>query len=99
MLPVGVMPSRTVTLSGGDVVVHGLTMAQVRQIKGNRGNAVAISFAVGCTEDEADAWIGSVPAGDVTRLLDAVTDLTGLSEGAQFPQRPADVPGDARAAE
>lgn len=90
------MPHRTVTLSGGDVEVHGLTMAQVYKATGKSWSAQAIAHACDVTVDEANEWIESTPAGDVKLILEAITELSGLDEGAQFPKRQADVPGDAR---
>lgn len=87
MLPKGRIDTIKVTLSGGEVEIHGLTLAQSR-IAGNLGGeesiVAAISFATG--EDKADvaAWLAEAPAGDVTKLLNAITQVSGLAEGAQF---------------
>lgn len=86
-LPRGKIDVRTVTLSGGDVEVHGLTIEQSRvagNLSGTDSIAAAISFAI--REDKAEVleWLESAPAGDVAKLLNAITDVSGLSAEAQF---------------
>jgi hypothetical protein len=81
------MPRRSVKLAGGTVEVRGLTFEEIRSCKGDNANARSISLAVdGVTEDEAAAWLAdpAVPAGDVQKLIDAVMDMSGLGEEAQF---------------
>jgi hypothetical protein len=81
MLPKCNLPTETVTLSGGEVVVTGLTVDQVKVSKGR--NDVAVSFACGVTQEEAKEWLGSVPAGDAAKLIEAIMRVSGLAEGAQ----------------
>lgn len=85
MLPKSVRSTESVALSGGEVALRGLTWDEVRQLKGDRANPLAIAFGTGCTEEEAAAWIEDpdTVAGDVQALLDAVMAASGLGEGAQ----------------
>ena len=87
MLPKGKLGTAKVELSGGTVEVQSLTMAQSRicaALDGDERVIAAISF--GTRNDKADvtAWLEDSPAGDVTKLLNAITAVSGLSEGAQF---------------
>lgn len=87
MLPKGRLDRRTVTLSGGDVEVHGLTIGQSQiagKLDGEDSICAAISFATGNDKAEVVEWLKEAPAGDVTKLLNAITDVSGLSAGAQF---------------
>lgn len=89
MLPKGKLGTATVELSGGPVEVHSLTMAQSRICAGLKDDErVIAAIAFGTRNDKADvaAWLEESPAGDVTKLLNAITDVSGLSEGAQFRQ-------------
>ena len=88
-LPKGRISTRKVELSGGEVEIHGLTLAQSR-IVGSLDDDVerivaAVSFATGTDKEEVREWLQTAPAGDATTLLNAITDVSGLSQGAQFP--------------
>jgi hypothetical protein len=86
-LPKGKISTRTVELSGGTVEIHSLTIAQSRiagKLDGNESIAAAISFATGTDKSDVMAWLDEAPAGDVKTLLDAITDVSGLSGAAQF---------------
>lgn len=86
-LPKGRIDVRTVVLSGGDVEVHGLTISQSRiagKLDGEDSIASAISFATRTEKADVIDWLATAPAGDVTKLLNAITDVSGLSQGAQF---------------
>lgn len=88
-LPKGRIDKVTVELSGGPQEVHGLTIGQSRiagKLDGEESIAAAISFATGTDKPDVLAWLAEAPAGDVTKLLSAITDVSGLSQGAQFPQ-------------
>lgn len=98
-LPPSKVSTGTVELSGGVVEIRGLTFNEAREMRGERANAVAIAYATGCTEDEAQAWIDTALAGDFNELIEAVLKASRLDEGAQKSERPGDVPGDARGAE
>lgn len=89
MLPKGRIDSRKVELSGGEVEVHGLTIAQSRiagNLDGTDSIAAAISFATGTDKPDVVEWLESAPAGDVTKLLNAISEISGLTQGAQFRQ-------------
>lgn len=89
MLPKGRIDTRSVELSGGTVEIHGLTIAQSRmcgRMDNEEGYAAAISFATGTDKPDVVEWLATAPAGDVTKLLNAITDVSGLSQGAQFPK-------------
>lgn len=89
-LPKGKLTSRKVELSGGPVEVHSLTLAQSRiagDLDGEERIIAAISFGTATPKDEVATWVAEAPAGDVAALLNAITDVSGLSEGAQFQDR------------
>lgn len=89
MLPKGRIDTRKVELSGGEVEIHGLTIAQSRiagTLDGEESIAAAITFATGTDKAEVVEWLATAPAGDVTKLLNAITDVSGLGPGAQFRQ-------------
>lgn len=89
MLPKGRIGTAKVGLSGGEVEVHSLTISQSRiagTLDGEDRIVAAISFGTGTDKEDVAAWLADAPAGDVTKLLNAITDVSGLSEGAQFPQ-------------
>lgn len=89
MLPKGKMSTRTVELSGGPVEVRSLTIAQSRiagKLDGEDSIAAAISFATGTDKSDVLAWLAEAPAGDAKKLLDAITDVSGLSGAAQFQE-------------
>lgn len=88
-LPKGRINTRKVELSGGEVEVRGLTIGQSRiagDLEGMDRIIAAITFATGTDKPEVQAWLEDAPAGDVGKLLDAIREASGLSEGAQFPQ-------------
>lgn len=87
MLPKGKIDNRTITLSGGDVQIRGLTLAESRlagTLTGEESIATAISFATGEPKADVIEWMGSAPAGDVTTLLTAISEVSGLTKDAQF---------------
>lgn len=90
MLPKGNLATRKVELSGGEVEVHGLSFGQSRiagELEGVERIIAAVSFATGTPKEEVEAWLESAPAGDASKLLDAIMDLSGLVQAeAQFPQ-------------
>lgn len=85
MLPA--VPARTeeIDVSGTQVTVRSLTVSEVRRIQGcdaDAADALAVSLAVGCTVEEAGAWLATVPADVAFRVMSAVFRLSGLDEGA-----------------
>lgn len=92
-LPKCAIPTCTVELSGGPVEVSGLTMGQARLMGGMKSetaNVAAISWATNTDKADVEAWLEDTPAGDVRLLLAAITEASGLSEGARFPKRQGD---------
>lgn len=88
-LPKGRINTAKVELSGGEVEIRGLTLGQSRisaDLEGMDRVIAAIVFATGTDKPEVEEWLESVPASDATKLLDAIMNVSGLSEGAQFPQ-------------
>lgn len=89
MLPKGRLSKQTVELSGGTVEIHSLTLAQSRiagELKGEARVVAAIAFATGIEKPDVEEWLAEAPAGDATKLLNAIADVSGLTEGAQFPE-------------
>lgn len=86
-LPKGRMSTHKVTLSGGEVEVRSLTIAQSRiagKLDSDESMVAAISFATGTPKEEVVEWVADAPAGDVADLLNAIADVSGLTQGAQF---------------
>lgn len=89
MLPKGRIDTVKVELSGGEVEVHGLTISQSRiagTLDGEASIVAAIHYATGTGKADVEEWVACAPAGDVAKLLNAITEVSGLSQGAQFPQ-------------
>lgn len=89
MLPKGKLSTRKVELSGGTVEVHSLTLGQSRvagDLEGTARIVAAISFATGIDKADVKAWLEDVPAGDATKLINAITEASGLSAEAQFQE-------------
>lgn len=89
MLPKGKLSHATVELSGGPVEVHSLTIAQSRigaKLEGEERIVAVISFGTSNEKADVAEWLADAPAGDVTKLLDAIMDVSGLSVGAQFQE-------------
>lgn len=79
--------------------MRGLSFAESRQVEGEDGVATGLSYSLGESLEDVKAWMDTIPAGDVNTLCEALMELSGLSEGAQFPGGPGDVPVPARGAE
>lgn len=91
MLPKGKSSKRTVELSGGPVEIHSLTLAQSRicgKLEGDERVIAAIAFGTGTPKEDVATWLAedTTPAGDAVLLLNAITDVSGLSAEAQFRQ-------------
>lgn len=87
MLPAGKISTATVELSGGPVEVRSLTLSQSRiagNLNGEDRIIAAIVFATGNEKEDVAAWLADAPAGDATKLLNAITEVSGLTEAAQF---------------
>lgn len=88
-LPKGRISTLKVELSGGSVEVRSLTIAQSRiagNLDGEESIVAAIHYATGTDKSDVEEWVAEAPAGDVTKLLNAITDVSGLSQGAQFQE-------------
>lgn len=88
-LPLSVVHTETVQLSGGEAKVRSLTITEVRRIRAikdsTRADVLAIALAVDMSEDDALAWFEQATAGDLARLLDGIFRASGLDDGAGFP--------------
>lgn len=85
--------SSTVHLSGGPVTVRGLTIGEVRACKKldpDPADHLAIMFATGVTLEEAKAWWDQALAGDLALLITEIFRVSGMDDGATFPQPPGD---------
>lgn len=88
-LPKGQIPTTKVELSGGDVEICGLNLSQSRlagKLQNEARIIAAISYATGETRAEVKEWLETAPAGDATKLINAIMDVSGLTEGAQFQE-------------
>lgn len=105
MLPQSKPKTHVVQLSGGPVEVRGLTIEEVRACRQlgttEEADAQWIHYATGNPVDHILLWIrgGQDPdgatvvpasAGDVTLLLSAVWDASGMTEAARFQSRAVD---------
>ncbi len=79
---------RDVAVDVGTVRVRGLTKAEVQTCQDQDGDTVANKvIAAGMvdpvlTEDEVDEWLSTAPAGDYVRVMEALSELSGIDEGA-----------------
>lgn len=84
------MATRKIELSGGEVEIHALTMPQARiagELEGTERIVASIAFATRTDPPEVAEWLETAPAGDGTKLLNAITEVSGLSQAeAQFPK-------------
>jgi len=87
-LPTSVVGHEDVPLSGGPVTVTGLSMLQVREVRGlgeNDADIKAISYATLLPEDQVREWFATAIPGDVQALIGAIFRLSGLDGAATFP--------------
>lgn len=79
---------RDVEVDVGAVRVRGLNRDEVKACQDKDGNTVENKLlAAGLvdpelTEDEVAEWLASAPAGDYVRVMEALSELSGLNEGA-----------------
>ena len=90
-LPRNQLPHETVTIGEVDIGVRGLHLFQVRELANmdrDLSDATAVSWATGCTVDEATEWIEASSGGDATALLAAIMRLSGWDPeiGKRFPE-------------
>lgn len=88
-LPVSKPDEGSVEIAGVDVPIRGLTLVEVRKLPalGDDADAQAIAWAAGHEIAAAKAWVEGANAGDVTKLVGAIWNLSGLDEGAGFPSK------------
>ena len=79
---------RDVQVDVGTVKVRGLTRAEVIQCRDETGKTIDVELiALAMTDpqltaEEAGIWLETAPAGDYVKVLTAVSELSGLIEGA-----------------
>lgn len=106
-LPKSVAGSERVELSGGYIDVRSLSVDEMEAVQKltkknpRAGNILAISIATGEEHDATAAWYNdpSTIAGDVSKLLDAIGQVSGTSEEATFQSRTGDDAGASRQGE
>lgn len=79
----------TIPVSGGEVKVHGLTMAQVHTIKshgeGPDADKLTVVLATDTGMDEVEDWYKTASAGDVEAIIRAAFNLSRVEDAARFP--------------
>lgn len=103
MLPKAKLGEADVDLSVGTVHIRSLTLKQT-QILGEftdsmESTVAAIAWATDSDKAAAAEWVEESSAGDVTKLLEAILEVSGLTEGARFPVGQADDAGESGPAE
>ena len=87
---------RDVEVDVGTVRVRALTRTEVVQCRDKTGKTIDVELiALGMTDpeltkDEAGEWLSTAPAGDYVKVLQAISELSGLSEGADKSRLPGD---------
>lgn len=84
------LPLRTDTVVVGDakVQIRSLSRAEALKVGTFNGDMEAaenwlLACGAGVTEDEAREWRNAVSAEDAGTIIDAICELSGLTEGAQ----------------
>lgn len=76
-------------INGVEHEARSLTLPEVRKLRKqadeDEGDILAIAWSYGILRDEAAAWFNGVPAGTAAKALAVVFEVSGLTEGAQFP--------------
>ena len=79
---------RDVQVDVGTVRVRALTRAEVVQCRDATGKTIDVELIAlsmvdpKLTVEEAGVWLETAPAGDYVKVLTAVSELSGLAEGA-----------------
>lgn len=84
------LPERCVDLDGAEVTVRGLSRAEVVALQALKDNLAALEqriLELGFVDppmDAADAerWYTSAPAGQIDRVVAAISDLSGMTPTA-----------------
>jgi predicted transcriptional regulator len=68
-------------------LARGLNRAEVKACKGTDDNTSEVKIVTaalvdpeGLTEDEVAAWLEDAPAGDYVKVMQAITELSGLDK-------------------
>lgn len=87
---------RDVEVDVGTVRVRALTRAEVVQCRDETGKTVDVELIAlamvdpELTAEEAGIWLETAPAGDYVNVLSAVSELSGLTDGAAQKSVPGD---------
>lgn len=89
-IPHNPQPTETVQIGEVAIGITGLHLFQIRELAKmdqDISDATAISWAAGCTVEEATEWIERSAGGDAVQLLAAIMRLSGWDPdaGARFP--------------
>lgn len=85
-LPKVELPTDKVEIDGEMVEVRGLSRTEFLGLSKRAAGDVEIAevgaLVLGCgvTEEEAAEWRATTPAGDVGRVLDRISELSGMGE-------------------
>ena len=89
MLPKIELPTDVVDLHGTKVEVRGLSRSEflhmAKEAEGDVETAeiLALAAGAGCTVEEAKEWRENSPSGDVGKVLDRISELSGMSAEQQ----------------
>lgn len=84
------LPEATVELDGATVTVRGLSRSEVIGLQPLAKDQEQLEKRIllfgfvdpVLTPDEVDQWYAAAPAGDIDRVIDEISGLSGTSEGA-----------------
>lgn len=92
-LPKSRVGTKTLTIGGEPVEVRGLLRSEVGVMLAplheegadeaaarERCDVLAVAMGLGVTEDEAAGWMAEAPAGHVIKVIEAVMELSGMTE-------------------
>lgn len=90
-LPAVPLSTSTLTIGGTDVTIHALTRTQALELNAYQGREdeaedALIAWATDCSTEEAHAWRQAVSWDTAGQLVDAIIELSGLT------QQPVPVP-------
>lgn len=84
------LPERQVDLDGQVVTVRGLSRAEVVGLQGLTDNLPGLEQKIlllgfvdpPLTDGDVTTWYGSAPAGHIDKVVTAISQLSGMAEGA-----------------
>lgn len=82
-----------VKINGVEYEPKSLTLPQIRSIREldeNESDIRAIAWSLGCSEIDIREWFNRVSMGTAQAVINAVLDVSALTEDAQFPGEAAD---------